>query len=114
LTAPNKDLIAYRLQRARESIEDARILADARRWNPCANRFYYACFYALSALLLQKGLSSSKHAGVHSLFNLHFVKTGRIAKEKARVFNDLFERDQEGDYMDSLEIRGIAGPSVAP
>ena len=55
----NKDLVQYRIQRARDTLEDARILADASRWNPCVNRLYYACFYAVSALLAQQGLSSS-------------------------------------------------------
>ncbi len=62
----NKDLIAYRLQRARETLEDARILAKAARWNTCVNRLYYACFYAISALLATKGLASSKHSGVRA------------------------------------------------
>lgn len=41
------DVVHYRLQRARETLEDARILARAGRWNPCVNRLYYACFYAV-------------------------------------------------------------------
>jgi hypothetical protein len=40
----------------------------------------YACFYAISALLVRDGLSSSKHAGVRSLFNRQYVKTGKIPK----------------------------------
>ena len=104
MTAPNKELVIYRLQRARESLEDAHILADAGRWNPCVNRLYYACFYAVSALLAQEDLSSSKHTGVRSLFNQHFVSTGRIAKGTARIFNDLFERRQEGDYVDFIRF----------
>jgi uncharacterized protein (UPF0332 family) len=100
MTKSSRELVSYRLQRARETLEDARILANARRWNPCVNRLYYACFYAVSALLIQDGLSSSKHAGVRGLFNQHFVKTGKVTKEKARIFNDLFERRQEGDYVD--------------
>ncbi len=42
MTKSNKDLVLYRLKRARDTLEDARILADARRWNPCVNRLYYA------------------------------------------------------------------------
>jgi uncharacterized protein (UPF0332 family) len=105
VTLPNRDLIAYRLQRARESLEDARILADAGRWNTCVNRLYYACFYAVSALLTQEGLSSARHAGTRSLFNQHFVRTGRISKETARIFNDLLERRQEGDYVDFVQFQ---------
>jgi uncharacterized protein (UPF0332 family) len=104
VTAPRQDLIAYRLHRARETLEDARLLAAASRWNPCVNRLYYACFYAVSALLVQEELSSSRHSGVRSLFNRHFVKTGRISADTARIFNDLFERRQEGDYVDFVQF----------
>jgi uncharacterized protein (UPF0332 family) len=104
MTKSNKELVLHRLQKARETLEDARILADAHRWNPCVNRLYYACFYAVSALLIQEGLSSSKHTGIRSLFNQHFVKTSKVPKEKARIFNDLFERRQEGDYMDFVSF----------
>jgi uncharacterized protein (UPF0332 family) len=81
-------------------MEDARILANAGRWNACVNRLYYACFYGVSALLARHGLSSPKHTGVRSLFNRHYVKTGKTPKELARIYNDLFERRQEGDYID--------------
>ena len=104
MTKSNDELVLYRLQRARETLVDVRILADASRWNPCVNRLYYACFYAVSALLVQEGLSSYKHAGVRSLFNQYFVKTNKVSKEKARIFNDLFERRQEGDYMDFVSF----------
>lgn len=105
MTASNRELIAYRVQRAHESLEDAHILADAGRWNPCVNRLYYACFYAVSALLIQGDLSSSRHTGVRSLFNQHFVRTGKISKGTAQVFNDLFERRQEGDYVDFVRFQ---------
>ena len=105
MTESNGELVSYRLQRARETLADARILADAGRWNPCVNRLYYACFYAVSALLIQEGLSSSKHTGLRSLFNRHFVKTNKVPKEKARIFNDLFERRQEGDYVDFVSFK---------
>jgi uncharacterized protein (UPF0332 family) len=92
----SKDLVRYRLARAHETLEDARILARAGRWNACVNRLYYVCFYGVSALLVRDGLSSSKHTGVRSLFNRHYVKTGKIPKDLARIYNDLFERMQGG------------------
>jgi uncharacterized protein (UPF0332 family) len=98
-----KDLIQYRLEKANQTLEDAKLLANAKRWNPCVNRLYYACFYAVSALLAQNEFSSSKH--IRSLFNLNFVKTGKISKEIAEIFNDLFDRRQEGDYADYVVFR---------
>ena len=92
-----KDLIDYRIEKAQETLHDARILANEKRWNTCVNRLYYACFYVVSALLASKGLSSSKHTGIRSLFNKNFVKTGLVRKDAARIYNDLFERRQESD-----------------
>ena len=104
MTEWSKDLVLYRMTRANETLEDARILANTGRWNACVNRLYYACFYAVSALLVRHGLSSSKHTGVRSLFNRQYVKTGTIPKSLARTYNDLFERRQEGDYIDFVSF----------
>ena len=105
MTECNKDLVLYRMTRANETLEDARILANAARWNASVNRLYYACFYAVSALLVRHGLSSSKHTGVRSLFNRQYVKTGKVPKDLARIYNDLFERRQEGDYIDFVSFQ---------
>lgn len=105
MTEWDKELVSYRLSRADEALEDARVLAREKRWNACVNRLYYACFYAVSALLLCDGLSSSKHSGIRGLFNKQYVKTGQIPKDIARIYNDLFERRQEGDYMDFVNFQ---------
>ena len=101
----SKDLIMYRIVRANETLEDARILANNERWNACVSRLYYACFYAVSALLMCDGLSSSKHTGIRSLFNKQYVKTGKVPKDLAGIYNDLFERRQEGDYIDFIDFK---------
>ena len=62
-------LITYRLEQARESLEEAGILLEHEYGNTFVNRLYYACFYAVSALLLTRGLSSAKHSGIRSLFH---------------------------------------------
>ena len=96
----NGKLIKYRLSRANETVEEAKVLFASKHLNACVNRLYYACFYAVCALFAKQGLSTAKHSGVRSLFNKHFVKTGKVAKVVARTYNDLFERRQEADYDD--------------
>ena len=61
MSESREDVVAHRLKRARDALQDVRILAGAERWNLCVNRLYYACFYAVSSLLLKQDLSSSKH-----------------------------------------------------
>jgi len=104
MTDYQDELVSHRINRALETLEDARILFSAGRGNASVNRLYYACFYAVSALLVRDDLSSSKHSGVRGLFNRHYVRTGKIPKEMARIFNDLFERRQEGDYVDFVRF----------
>jgi uncharacterized protein (UPF0332 family) len=99
-----QDLVAYRLGRARETLEEAKLMADAGHANACVNRVYYSCFYAVSALLASRGLSSSKHTGVRSLFGRHFICAGLITPELGRFYNDLFESRQESDYKDFSRV----------
>ena len=100
----SNELVKYRLERADEAFEEAKLLAEKSKWNTSVNRLYYCCFYAVTALLAKEDMSSSKHTGVRSLFNLHYVKTGKVPKEIAQTYNDLFEKRQEGDYMDFVRF----------
>ncbi len=100
MTAERDLLIGHRLERARETLDEARVLGDAGHWNAAVNRLYYACFYAVTALLLQRDLSSSKHSGVLSLFNRHFVRTASVSQEMGGFYRDLFRSRQKSDYLD--------------
>ena len=76
-----EDLVKYRLERAKDTLDDALILSEKNKWNSTINRLYYAAYYAVMALLLQSDLMPSTHNGTKSNFTLHFIKTGIIAKE---------------------------------
>ncbi|RKL63280.1 HEPN domain-containing protein [Thermoanaerobacteraceae bacterium SP2] len=67
-------------------------------------RFYYAAFHAARALLAIKGLDSSKHSAVISLFNREFVKPGLISKESAKTLAMAFAERSEADYDDFKEF----------
>ena len=38
MTDSQDDLVGYRLERAADALEDARILAQAKRWDACMSR----------------------------------------------------------------------------
>ena len=99
-----KTLVDYRMQRAFESIEEAGILLEKNHTNTYVNRLYYACFYAVNALLLSNGLSSAKHSGVRSLFHQNFVKTGIIKTDFGMFYDRLFDNRQKGDYADMIRF----------
>ncbi|MBU1367119.1 MAG: HEPN domain-containing protein [Candidatus Omnitrophica bacterium] len=72
--------------------------------NSAINRFYYAAFYGAKAMLATKKLDSSKHSGVISLFQQHFVKTGVIPSDMAKALPRSFEQRIDTDYEDFLSI----------
>lgn len=100
MTDGQKDLIHYRISRARETLDEARVLLESNMTHGSANRIYYACFYVVTALLLSENLSSSRHSGVIALFNQHFVKTDRVSAEWGKFYTRMFDNRIEGDYAE--------------
>lgn len=98
-------LAQYRLQEARESLEEARYLLSGKKSpRSIINRAYYSMFYAVLALLVYEKYSSSKHSGVLSYFNSHFIKDGIFPEQLGRAINKAFELRQRGDYRECIEL----------
>ena len=79
-------------------------MSPLNHWHLSANRLYYACYYAVSALLIKHGHSARTHSGVISLLSLHFVSKGLISKEQGKFYGNLFELRQAGDYDEWVTI----------
>jgi uncharacterized protein (UPF0332 family) len=94
------DLIKYRLERADETLIEAKLLAESGHWNTVANRLYYACYYVTIALFVKYDFSASTHSGVKTMLGQHFIKTEILPLEIGKLYNDLFNKRQEGDYQD--------------
>lgn len=99
-----QQIIQYRIQKAWETYDAAKFLMDTKSYASALNRIYYACFYMVSALLLTKKLSSSKHSGIKSLFNKDFINVGLFDKKWGTFYSDLFQKRQESDYADLTTI----------
>ena len=98
------ELIQYRIDRAKDCLEEARILAKANHWNTVANRLYYSAFYAINALFVKNEIKAITHIGVKSNFHKEFIKTGLLNKDLGKLYNNLFNKRQEGDYQDFQEF----------
>lgn len=101
---PNQiqDLICYRLNRANETLKEADYNSLGEYYNTAVNRLYYACYYAASALMLKEGLEASSHKGIKILLGLNFIKSGKIPIKYGRIYQQLFENRQSGDYEDFI------------
>jgi uncharacterized protein (UPF0332 family) len=101
---PIKDYITYRLTRALETLVDVEILAQNQSWNSATNRLYYACFYAVSALLLKNNVNTKSHSGTRTKFSELFVQTKIISINLGRTYTYLFDNRLKGDYSDFFKM----------
>jgi len=81
---------------------------------PGVNRLYYACFYAVSALLLTKGLTATRHSGLRTLFHQHLIRPGLLPLGQGQLYDRLFDQRQRSDYaglvqFDIHEVRAWYG-----
>ena len=97
-------LCAYRLNAAKTTLTDAELLINNKMWNAAVGRSYYACFYAVNALLINKQLQARKHSGVIQMFGLHFIQTGLLSKETGKFYTTVFDMRQSGDYLDYVDF----------
>lgn len=86
------------LEKARDSLEAARLLAAEEFYDFSASRSYYAMFYVAEAFLLEKGLSFSKHSAVIAAFAQQFVKPGGAPARFHRYLLDAQDARNLGDY----------------
>ena len=96
--------VRYRIEKADEVLTAAQVLYDARQWNSAVNRLYYACFYAASAVLLQRGIGAKSHAGVLGMFSEHLVRSHEVSMEDFRVYSKLMNWRTKGDYGDLFDF----------
>lgn len=97
--------IKYRLEKAVETYDVALLLFDNSKWNSTINRLYYSCFYAVSALLVKQGINATSHSGIKSMFFLNYVKNKKISIEFGKLYSDLFDWRQKGDYGDFFDFK---------
>lgn len=95
-------LSQYRIQRAKETILEAETLIQNGFFNAAVNRLYYACYYAVNALLVYHRIQAQTHAGVKQMFGLHFIVTSKLPSRLGRFYNQLFNDRITGDYDDFI------------
>jgi uncharacterized protein (UPF0332 family) len=97
-------LALYWLDKADESLNSATSELEAGRLTFAVNRLYYAMFYAVSALFAAKNLSYGKHSAVRSALHREFIKPGLIGRSLGRLYDELFNARQQGDYVPLVEF----------
>ena len=98
------EIAKYRFQKAKNVLADAKKYFEGVSPVSSVNRIYYAMFYAVSALLITRELSASKHSGVRALFNKEFVSKGMVEKEMGKFYSEMYDKRHKGDYEDFVKF----------
>lgn len=99
-----KEIVKLRLENAHNAVKEAKLMKENGFWNAAINRMYYACYYAVSALLVEKGLQANSHAGVRQMLGLYFIKEQKISIALGNYYSNLFAKRHSGDYDDYIRF----------
>ena len=99
-TTLQKEYAQYRIQRAKEDLDAARLLFEAQNYRIANNRAYYAIFHAMRAVLVFDNFYSSKHSGVIAEFRTRYIKTGIFPIEISKMIGSAFMIRNASDYDD--------------
>ena len=79
-------------------------MIELHHWDLAVNRYYYACFHILQALLIANGLSAHTHSGLATVFGQNFVNRGLIDLSFGRFFSRMVQLRQKADYNSVANI----------
>ena len=97
-------IVKYRLGKAKNLFAQIPVFIENKFYATAANRLYYTCYHAVTALLINDGYKAQTHSGVKTLLGLHYITQNKIEKSYGKIYNQLFNLRQSGDYEDLFEV----------
>lgn len=94
----------YKIEAAYRTFDAARVLAENGFWNSAVNRLYYSLFYAVNALLVMNEIQTKSHSGSRAQFSNLFVKTHKFDIKYGKLYSQLFDWRQKGDYDNIFDM----------
>lgn len=93
-------LAKYRLEQAKENLEEAEALFNINKFKGANNRAYYSIFHAIKAILALEQTDFKKHSSVIAYFNKEYISKNIFPRELGkRVSESIFYREKS-DYVD--------------
>ena len=99
-----QNLSKYRLQRAFEDLEAARINLAHNLLRTSLNRSYYAMLHSVRALLALEKVDFKTHKGVINYFSKNYIRTGKLPENYGRIIAIAEERRINSDYDEHFEV----------
>ena len=100
----NEDVSKYRLARARESLDVAKVLLQKDKFSDAASNSYFCIFHAIRSVLALEGVDFKKHSAVLSYFRQHYIKTDIFDLKLSKIIDVLFNLRAKSDYSDFFVV----------
>ena len=94
------DLSNYRLNQAKENLEEAEALFEINKFKGASNRAYYAIFHAIKAILALEQKDFKKHSSVIAYFNQEYISKGIFSKKLGKDITNIRLYREKSDYVD--------------
>lgn len=91
-----RDELAALLALSDEKLRAAQLLVAGGAWGDASSRAYYAAFHAVSAALLSRDETYSRHGQILGAFNKGFVHTGVFHGSLPHCSQDCSKTDKVG------------------
>lgn len=93
-------LCRYRLERAKEDLEAARVNHSSGLFKAAINRSCYAIFHSIRAVNILDGFDASKHSSVIAHLNQYYVHTGEFDCGIYKIIDGAYRIREKCDYSD--------------
>ena len=98
----SKELAKHRLEQAKENLEEAEILYNAKKFKGANNRAYYSIFHSIKAVLALEPIDFKRHKDVLAYFNQHYLKTEKFPRAISRKITQASKIREDSDYDDEF------------
>ena len=93
-----QEIIEFWIEKAKQDLASARDNYAAGRLQNAIRDAYFACFHALTAVLIHSGRSFKRHKEVRSMLHRDYIRTKKIEVSWGKHYDWLFDNRQKADY----------------
>jgi uncharacterized protein (UPF0332 family) len=104
--------VADLFEKARRSLEVARLLHQEGHNDFSVSRAYYTMFYVAEALLLLRGLSFSSHSAVCAAYGREYARSGLLPAQYHRMLLNAERMRNIGDYDAETMLTSVEASEV--
>ena len=97
-------LATLQLEKVTKMLAELDVQLQNGLWSLAANRLYYALFHAVYALLITDKHEVGTHRGAVHKFSLFYVKQGIFTIAEGKIYSQLQQLREDGDYNCSIDI----------